>query len=78
MLELTDEEKIEIINQHIKVVLNSEYNLNLTLKEQKSILDPDTAILDSLSRQLYDIDERKKVLQAELDLINNKGKNKDK
>lgn len=77
-LELTDEEKLEIINQHVKMVLNSEYNLSLTIKEQKSILEPDTAILDSLSRQLYDISEKKKVLEAEIDLVNGKSKSKEK
>lgn len=71
-MELTNKEKIEIVNQRIKTILFSEYNLELNIKENEIILDPDITTLDTLERQRNDLIRKRSILQKELDSLNEK------
>lgn len=71
-MELTNKEKIEIVNQRIKTILFSEYNLELNIKENEIILDPDITTLDTLERQRNDLIRKRNILQKELDSLNEK------
>lgn len=64
--ELTTEEKISIVNQHIKNVEYSIYNLNLSLVEEQAVNSPDTDKISSLNAQLAESNAKKTALLAEL------------
>jgi hypothetical protein len=65
-IELTAEEKITIVEQHLKNVLYSEYNARLALIEANSLATPNQASIDSANAQIRDVTAQKTALQAEL------------
>ena len=65
-MELTNQEKIEIVEQHLKNVLLSEYNINLTIEEATAIAEPIEANVSALNLQLADILAQKAALNSEL------------
>lgn len=68
-IELTNEEKTRVVLQHIKNVAYSEYNLTLSLVEAQSVLEPNTELVLSLTKQLEDSVAQKQALQDELDSL---------
>jgi len=64
---LTPEEKIAIIEQHIKAALYSQYNINLSLVEANASTLPNQQNITDLNSQLADITVRITDLQAEID-----------
>jgi hypothetical protein len=69
-IELTPEEKITIVEQHLKNIAYSEYNANLSLLEAQSAATPNQANVSATNAQLADILAQKAVLQSELDSLN--------
>ena len=67
--ELTNQEKIEIINQHIKNLNYSLYNLQISLKEELAIDTPNQDSVSSINQQIADNTSKKSALIAELELI---------
>lgn len=67
--ELTNDEKISIINQHLKNLAFSQYNLTLTLEESNAISSPNRSSIDLLNDQIKDIESQKAVLVSELDSL---------
>jgi hypothetical protein len=68
-IELTNEEKIQVVEQHLRNLLYSEYNINLSMTENKAVAMPDQSSIDSLNLQLTDLNAKKVALQAELDKL---------
>jgi hypothetical protein len=65
-VELSNEEKVNIVTQHIKNVEYSLYNLNLSLIEENAVSSPDAAKIISLNDKIADLDAQKVALQTEL------------
>jgi hypothetical protein len=68
-VELTVEEKTAIIQQHLKNIAYSEYNLILSLAEAQAVTTPNSENILSLNNQLSDSLAKKQVLQDELDSL---------
>jgi hypothetical protein len=66
---LSNEEKTGIINQHLKNLHYSKFNLELSVVEENAKTVPEEATLTSLNTQLVDIDSRITALEAELDKL---------
>jgi septal ring factor EnvC (AmiA/AmiB activator) len=65
-IELTNEEKISIINSHKKNLSLNQYNVQLNIKEENSKANPDQNILSNLNNQLADLDKQNAALDAEI------------
>lgn len=66
---VTDEEKIHILNQHIKNAAYSLYNVEVSLLAENSLTSKDQNTIDSLSQQKTDYEEKIAAMQAEIALI---------
>jgi hypothetical protein len=64
--ELTKEEKIVIINQHIKNLEYNIYNLEISLIEEAAVPSQDADRISSLNDELSQINFKKTALLAEL------------
>jgi len=64
--ELTNEEKADIINQHIKNLEYSKFNLELSKIEEDSKTTPDSTMLSSLTSQLSEVNVKITALLEEL------------
>jgi hypothetical protein len=69
-MELDPQDKLTIIDQHMKNLLYTEYNLSLNLQEANSVGMKNQTLIDTLNDQLKDINLQKDVLQSELDKVN--------
>ena len=67
--ELTTQEKVDILKEHIKNVYVNEYSLYLNIKQQNIYSDPNQAVISSLNLQLKDICMAKEMLENELNLL---------
>jgi hypothetical protein len=65
-IELTNDEKIQVIEQHLRNLIYSEYNIGLSIKENQSVAMPDQSSIDSLNLQLADLSAKKAALESEL------------
>lgn len=68
--ELSKEEKIAIVNQHLKSLEYNRYNIQMSLAEENAIDAPSQVVLDSLNAQLAENTARKSVLIEELETLN--------
>ena len=68
-IELTSEEKAAIVQQHIKNVAYSEYNVTLSLLEAQAVTSPNADLVESLNKQLQESIAKKQALQDELDSL---------
>jgi transcriptional regulator NrdR family protein len=68
-VELTTEEKINIVKQHLKTVAYSEYNTMLSLAEAQAVATPNAATIASLNNQIQDSLAQKQALQDEIDSL---------
>lgn len=69
-ISLTPEEKLQIAEQHMKTVLFSEYNAELSLIAAQAASTPNQSNIDSLNAQAKDIAAQKAALQVEVDAQN--------
>jgi hypothetical protein len=68
-VELTNEEKANIIQQHMKNIAYSEYNVSISLIEAESVAEPNIQHVASLNKQLEENLAQKQALQDELDSL---------
>ena len=67
--ELTNDEKRNIINQHLRNLEYSKFNVEISLLEENADSAPDQENLDSLTGQLATINDKIEALAAELTAI---------
>jgi hypothetical protein len=67
--ELTNEEKKGIVEQHLKNIAFSEYNIDLSLTAEEALQNPSSANLLSLNSQKDDLQAQKDALLLELDSL---------
>jgi hypothetical protein len=64
-IELTSQEKIQIIDNHIKNLKLNKYNLDLSILEESNIEDPSSEKIDKLNQEVSDTNNRISILEAE-------------
>ena len=64
---LTNEEKIDIINQHLKNLHYSKFNIEISLIEENAKSVKDTEQIASLNEQAVDIDSRIAALEDKIE-----------
>jgi hypothetical protein len=69
-IELSKEEKISIINQHIKTLKYNKYDYQISIKEEESVETPATSRIDSLNSKIAEVDAKVVALSAEIVLLN--------
>ena len=68
-IELSAEEKITIVEQHIKNVAYSQYNIQVSLIEANATTEKNAESIASLNSQLSDYNKQISALQAEIDSL---------
>jgi hypothetical protein len=68
-IELTNDEKLTIAEQHLKNILFNEYNAQLSLIEAQAVDTPNQSNIDSINAQLSDITSQKDKLQREINSL---------
>ena len=63
--ELTDADKLDIINQHIRSLEYNQYNISLSQIEENAAATPDSGILASLDAQIADNSAKLAALTSE-------------
>lgn len=66
---LTNEEKAAIVNQHIKNLEYSIYNLDISVIEEEAISTPDSNKIFALNSDITELNAKKAALTAELALL---------
>lgn len=66
---LKPEEKLPVIEQHLKTLLFSQYNTNLSIMEAKASSNLNQSNLDNLNSQLADINSQISVLEKEYNTV---------
>jgi hypothetical protein len=70
-MSLSKEEKLEIIDSHIKNIVKNRYVFNLMIIQENSLENPNQETLDSLNLQVQDTFKKEESLQQEKEnLIN--------
>jgi hypothetical protein len=64
--ELTTQEKTDILNQHLRNLELSIYNLSLSILEEEAKSTPEAETLSSYNSDLSDLNAKKEVLLDEL------------
>jgi hypothetical protein len=67
--ELTNEEKKGIVEQHLKNIAFSEYNLILSLTAEQALENPNSTNMTSLTKQQEDLEAQKSALLLELNSL---------
>lgn len=63
--ELTDNEKMNMINQHIKTCVSNRYNLQLSLIAENAVESPNQDTIDNINAQIARENARQTALEAE-------------
>ena len=66
---LTNQDKIEVLNAHIKNVEISKYNIELMIKYQEESATPDQDKIDGYQESIAACDTQLTVLRAELSTL---------
>jgi len=67
--QLTNEEKISIINSHLKNLEYNKFNIEMSIVEEEAKSTPDSSTLSSLNSQISEIDVQVAALNAESALL---------
>lgn len=67
--ELTNEEKAGIVEQHIKNLQYSKFNLEISLIEESASASPKQSLLDDLNKQINEVANKISKLLEELEKI---------
>ena len=70
-MELTKEEKANILNQHIKSSMINSFNLELSIMEQNAANVPNTEIISDLQQQLDSELSKQRILNGQLETLFN-------
>lgn len=68
-IELTNDEKITILNSHLKNIAYNQYNVQLNLIEENAKSKSDPIIISNYNDQVSDFSKQILVLQSEIDLL---------
>lgn len=68
-MELTNEEKISIVTQHIKSVVSNIYNLHVSLIAEEAVDTSDQTSIDNLNKNIQNEVSKKEALLAELSTL---------
>jgi hypothetical protein len=68
--ELSNEEKADIVNQHLRSLEFSIYNIELSVMEEQSKSTPEESMTEALNTNLADLNAKKTVLLNELASLN--------
>jgi hypothetical protein len=63
---LTNEEKIDIINQHLKNLEYSKFNSEISLVEESAAIEPQQNLIDEIQGQIDSINAKKTALLSEI------------
>ena len=66
---ITNEEKMGIINQHMRNVQVNKYNLELTLVEENALTSPNTETVTAITAQIAEANKKIAVLETELESV---------
>jgi hypothetical protein len=66
---LTKEEKIDIVNQHIRALDYAIYNAELDKMEAEALANPEAGVLSALTERLANLNSKRSVLTTELETI---------
>lgn len=69
-IDLTNQEKTAIINQHLKNIVINIYNLNIAIISESSLTEPNQDNLDNLNDQLAKENIKKQALLEEYAKLN--------
>jgi hypothetical protein len=65
-IELSNDQKISIVNQHLTNLAYTAYNIQLSIEESQVVSTPDTANIAALQAQLVDVNKQVAALNAEI------------
>ena len=68
-VQLSNEEKISVVNQHKRAIEYSKYNLTVSLIEENAVLNKDQDTIDSLTAKIADHDGKLSALDDELNSL---------
>lgn len=68
-MELTNEEKMAILNQHIKSVISNIYNLQVSLISENALDNPEQSTISSITLQIEKEQAKKDALMAEINSL---------
>lgn len=68
-IELSTEEKVAIVEQHVKNISYSQYNAQVSLIEANAATVKNTELIASLNDQISDFGKQISALQAEIDSL---------
>jgi hypothetical protein len=66
---LTKEEKIDIINQHLKNLEYSKYNSQISLVEESAAIEPQPILIDEINSQIDNINAKTSALLSEIESL---------
>jgi hypothetical protein len=66
---LTKEEKIDIINQHLKNLEHSKYNSEISLVEESAAIQPQPILIDEINSQIDNINAKTSALLSEIESL---------
>ena len=69
-IELSKEEKVSIVNQHIKTLKYNKYDYQISIKEEEATETPSTSRVDSLNAKIAEVDAKVVALSAEIAALN--------
>ena len=67
---LEPQEKVVIVEQHLKNILFAEYNIELSIKEATSTVTANETTVANLNLQLGEVQKQKFALESELEALN--------
>jgi hypothetical protein len=70
-MELGKQEKIGIINEHLKSVVNNIFNINMLIIQESAVTPINQDAVDALELQLENAFLKKQALQSELEKVKN-------
>lgn len=65
-IQLSNDQKISIVNQHLTNLAYTAYNIQLSIEESQVVSTPDTANIAALQAQLVDVNKQVAALNAEI------------
>lgn len=70
---LNNQDKISIVEQHIRNLEINKFNIELSLAEENSVESPSEAVLNSLNGQLSNVNAKINALNTELTTLQQAG-----
>jgi hypothetical protein len=72
-MSLSNQDKISIVEQHIKNLQLNKYNLEVSVVEENALENPAQSTLDSLNSQIADVVTKLAALNTELSTLQQAG-----